>query len=618
MSKTLSARLLALLLGSGLTLAAVAEPLARTEKQYRLAAWHFYQDDYYQALLQLSLAPQDPAKASLLTAGLLLQLDMPFATAALLKTLLDEQSLGGTLPRQLRNIALLQYSRYLLEQQQNTAATRYLNQLSPPLAELAGEAELLKQLLNWPASQTTDPEVFDRLAGQRELPYVVINHILALRQQQQPEQALSLLAKLNNELQPPQQTGFWSQLFSWGGPAPLLNDNTERQALADYLQLLQAGLLVDQGQWADAQRVLRNFASNSVLTLAAMTLYRDILTENRQIPTLLAVLQQLIARYPYAVASWLAAHQLGNQFERALAQQDALAAYRWADQYYQQQLADNSEHARPVNLTALAKSDTLTGWQRYQLRQQPALFHMSSQLQGLQQLQQLQQQRLNRLENLAEVVRFKLAQQRQLLDTALPGLTARQQALQWQAEQLSSQIAAAKSQPMAQQLWLDPAEQDFARWQTTISKAQQRVEALTAAGRDVSSARVRLERLTGILQWHYQYNRAERHWQLSKQQQQLTAELTDIEQALARLTQLDGKTERLLLQQQQLATLTDRESRFARMLATEQQQMLARLNSSLAQLQQAEREQLLELRRLNTQAIARVMEQLLLTSQEGH
>ncbi|MDX1538320.1 hypothetical protein [Arsukibacterium sp.] len=616
LSIKLTSRLLLSMLGACLLLPAAAEPLQRTEKQYRLAAWHFYQDDYYQALLQLAMAAESPAKASLLQAGLLLQLDMPVATAALLQTLLDDQTLSGKLPRQLRNVALLQYSRYLFGQQQTELAKQYLNQLNPPLDELAGQAELLNQLLNWPAIATSDTDVFKRLAGHSELPYVVINQILALRQQQQPEQALALLGELNDRLQPDTQVGFWLQLFRWRWSDPLLNDSSERQALADYLQLLQAGLLVDQLQWADAQQLLSDFASNSVLTLPAMTLYRDVLTENRQIPTLLSVLQQLIARYPYARASWLAAHQLGNQFERALAQQDALAAYRWADQYYQQQLADNNGHARPVTLGQLAEPSTLSGWQQYQLRQQAGLFQLSNQLDGLQQLHQLQQQRLSRLDNLSDVVRFKLAQQQQLLTTALPALTARQQALQLQAEQLTSAIANAKAQPMAQQLWLDDSEQNYAQLQLMLSNARGRVEALTAAGRDVSQAKERLNRLAGILQWHYQYNRAERDWQLSKQQQQLTAQLSRSEQALARLTRLDGKTERLLAQQQQLAILTEQESRFATALAARQQLLLAQLNNDLQQLRLAERGQLLEMRRLNTQAIARVIEQLLLTSQE--
>lgn len=606
----------ALLLTACLPLSTTAEPLVRSEKQYRLAAWHFYQDDYYQALLQLALAPQDAAKASLLQAGLLLQLDMPAATATLLQQLLDDQTLSGQLPRQLRNIALLQFSRFLHEQQHPEQARNYLNQLTPPLEQLAGQAELLQQLLSWPTIKADDSDVFNRLADQTELPYVVINQILALRQQQQPEQALLLLEQLSGGLQGDAPAGFWLQLFRWGAPSQLMNESSERQALADYLQLLKAGLLVDQLQWADAQQVLSEFASNSVLTLSAMTLYRDVLTENRQIPALLTVLQQLIVRYPYAPASWLAAHQLGNQFERALAQQDALAAYRWADQYYQQQLAANTDHASLVSAGQLNSPAGLSGWQQYQLRQQTTLFQLNTQLSALQQLQQLQQQRLAQLASLGGVVQAKLAQQQQLLTAALPTLTAKQQALQLQVEHLTSVIANAAGEPMAQLLWLDDKEQNFSQLQRMLSRAEERMTALTDAGRDVSQAATRLVRLRGILHWHYQYNKADRRWQLTKQQQQLAKELAKINDALGRLTSMDGKTERLLAQQQQLQKLTAQESQFSAKLAAQQQQLLAGLNKGLQQLRQAEREQLLEMRRLNTQAIARVMEQLLLTSQE--
>lgn len=215
------------------------------------------------------------------------------------------------------------------------------------------------------------------------------------------------------------------------------------------------------------------------------------------------------------------------------------------------------------------------------------------------------------------MVQIKLVQQQQLLTSTLPGLTAKQQQLQQQAAQLNSFIAAAAQQPMAGQLWLDDTEQHFAQLQRMLGRAEERVAALTAAGRDVSQAAERLSRLRGILQWHYHYNSAERRWQLTKQQQQLTAELSRINDALVRLTRLDGKTERLLSQQQQLATLTNRENQFTAGLATQQQQLLAQLNKELQQLRQAERAQLQEMRRLNTQAIARVMEQVLLTTQEG-
>tara|TARA_B100001059_G_scaffold76660_1_gene74206 strand:+ start:35367 stop:37238 length:1872 start_codon:yes stop_codon:yes gene_type:complete len=618
LSSTLMKRLImTLLLGSGVLLPAAAEPLLQSEKQYRLAAWHFYQDDYYQALLRLSMAPEDAAKASLLQAGLLLQLDMPAATASLLKQLLDDQTLSGKLPRQLRNIALLQFSRYQFEQQQPEQARHYLKQLTAPLDELTGQAELLQQLLSWPAATSADTGVFDRLAGQSELPYVVINQILALRQQQQPGPALALLTRLRSQLQGESQPGFWQRLFSWGAAKPILERDDERQALADYLQLLQAGLFVDQLQWADAQLVLSEFASNSVLTLSAMMLYRDVLTENRQIPELLAVLQQLIARYPYAPASWLAAHQLGNQFERALQQQDALAAYRWADQFYQQQLLANNEHARLVQLPQLTSADTLSGWQQYQLRQQASLFQLNNQLSSLQQLQQLQKHRLSKMARLAEVVQIKLDQQQQLLTSSVPGLTAKQQSLQQQSAQLASLIAKAQQQPMARHLWRDDTEQEYAQLQRMLNRAQDRVITLTAAGRDVSDAEIRLARLHGILQWHYQYNSAERNWQLSKQQQQLSAQLNAVAVALGRLSSLDGKTEHLLLRQQQLATLTVQENQFSAELTQQQQQLLGQLNHGLQQLRLQEREQLLEMRRLNTQAIARVMEQVLLSSQEA-
>ena len=218
---------------------------------------------------------------------------------------------------------------------------------------------------------------------------------------------------------------------------------------------------------------------------------------------------------------------------------------------------------------------------------------------------------------LAEVVQIKLDQQQQLLIRSVPDLTAKQQALQEQAGQLAARISETQQQPMAQHLWLDDTEQNYAQLQRMLSRAQDRVTALTAAGRDVRDAEIRLMRLRGILQWHYQYNRAERHWQLGKLQQQLTTQLKAVDIALNRLNALDGKTEHLLRRQQQLTALTTQENQFTAAVAQQQQQLLGQLNHGLQQLRLQEREQLLEMRRLNTQAIARVMEQVLLSSQEA-
>ncbi|MCF4008181.1 hypothetical protein L1N97_02140 [Rheinheimera sp. UJ63] len=598
--------------------AQATESLLQTEKQYRLAAWYFYRDDEYQALLHLSLAPEPAAKARLLQAGLFLQLDMPAATAALLEQLLAEQTLSGALPQELRNVALLQFSQYQFEQQQPEQARFYFAKLTAPLLQLTGQATLLQQMLTWPNITPFDDKVFQQLAGQAELPYVVINHILALRQQQKSAQALPLLARLNTALSKPATLSFWQQLFREPSTAMGSDDRVERDALADYLLLLKAGLLVDEKRWAEAQQVLRGFASNSVLTLPAMTLYRDVLIENRQIPVLLAVLQQLITRYPLAPASWLAAHQIGMQLELTFEQQQALAAYRWAEQYYQRQLTANAGYLVPVTAEQLANPDTLTPWQFYQLRQQAALYQLNRQLDAVAQLQQQQQQRLARLTHLTEVVQSKLLQQQQLLTQALPRLTAKQQGLQAQNAALAETIRQAQTEPMAQLLWLNDGEQAFSQQQQMLTRASRRLQQLAADGRDMTAENARLQRLKGLLTWHYQQNSAERRYQLAQLQQQLAAELQQIDSGIQRLTALEGKTTRLLAQQQQLTQSMANEQGFSVLLAEQQQQLLRSLNQALQQQRLAEREQLMALQRLNTQAIARLMEQVLLSTEEAN
>ena len=171
---------------------------------------------------------------------------------------------------------------------------------------------------------------------------------------------------------------------------------------------------------------------------------------------------------------------------------------------------------------------------------------------------------------------------------------------------------------MAQLLGLNDTEQALSQQQQMLTRATQRLQQLAADGRDMTAENARLQRLNGLLTWQYQQNSADRRYQLVLLQQQLTAELQQIDSGIQRLAALDGKTIRLLAQQQQLTQGMGNEQRFSEALSQQQQQLLVSLNQALQQQRLAEREQLMALQRLNTQAIARLMEQVLLSTEEAN
>lgn len=580
-----------------------------TEKHYRQAAWQFYLQQPAIALETLQLAPQHDARTRLLEAGLYLQLEMPQHAATILEQLLADNSVSdNALPASLRNIALLQFARYQLEVGNKAAAKAYLSQVSMTQDQrYIGQQQLLTQLINWPDIDIPPAPEFDLLGQEAEMPYIISNQALALSKRQ-PELAQEWLKQLSKRLGTGHEQGFWQQLFSgiWlpyvppkGFDYPL----AEHVALADYIQLTQAQLYIEQNELAAADAILSQFGRDSVLSNSALELYRQILTEQRHIPTLLAVLQQQIKQQPFSLTAWQAATRIGEQFERALQQHDALAAYRWADDYYQQQQSAIVQQAQPLQVSQLPSK--LSRWQQLQISSDSGLNRLQQDILALQHQLNDAPQRQQRLARLLQVVSYKLTQQQQLLSEQLPSLTARRQQLAEQFDNLQLHIANDLAQPMALFLWQGQGYQQLA----TVQRARQRLEQLQQAPQiNTTTQAKRLAKLDAILQWQFNYDRADRRWQLKKQQQQLAAQLAVLDGKLQQLQQQGNSTAQLQQQQQQLQQLTLQQQQLNMSLLSKQQQLLAQLNQHLQQLRQQQFVQLQQLQRHNKEALARVME----------
>ncbi|WP_397471760.1 hypothetical protein [Rheinheimera sp.] len=618
MVKRLSCALLLLLpplVQAAASAQAAATPATIAEKHYRQAAWAFYLQQPAQALETLQLAPQHDARTRLLEAGLYLQLSMPQHAIALIDTLLSDTAASpGALPQALKNVALLQFARYQLEQGNKTPARDYLKQvqITDDNAWL-GQQLLLEQLINWPDITLPPAPEFERLRHQPEMPYIISNQALVLAQTDHSDTALDWLAQIRQQLKTSEGQGFWQLLFSgqWhllSEPDGFIYPSAEHEALSDYVALTQAQLHIQRQEFAAADAILSNFAADSVLNRNALQLYSHILTEQRHVPALLAVLQQQIRLQPFSHTAWLAATRIGEQLERVLQVDDALGAYRWADQYYVQQAQQMQQQARPVEVGQLQQG--LSAWQQLQISNDSQLFHLQQDILSVQQHLTAAAQRQLRLAQLQDVTNLKLTQQRQLLSSRLPQLRQQRDALQQQFSQLQQQISAAEQQPMPLSLWQGEPYQQLQR----LDRAEQRLAVLQQHQQPLQNYPQRLNRLRGLLQWQYSNSAAERRWQRQKQLQQTAGVLEQLELQMAALARQGNKTERLQQVQQRLTQLSNHQQQLNLALLSKQQQLLAELNQQLQQRLQQQLATLNDLQRHNKESMARVMERVLLSS----
>ncbi|HEY0921253.1 hypothetical protein [Rheinheimera pacifica] len=587
----------------------MAEPVSPSEKHYRQAAWAFYQQQPATALEALQLAPQQNGRTRLLEAGLYLQLAMPQHAATALEQVLAQPADDNAVPKALKNIALLQFARYQLELGNKTAARQYLEQVNITAdGAWRGQQQLLSQLIHWPDISVPPQPDFVSLADQPEMPYVISNQALVLAKQQ-PQQALNWLARLQQQFVTPAEQGFWQQLFSgrwslFSRPDGFVYPDDEKQALDDYLQLTQAQLHIQLQDYAAADAILANFGRDSVLSSNALELYSYILTEQRHIPALLAVLQQQIRQQPFSSTAWQAATRIGEQLERALQPDDALAAYNWADNYYQQQYQLINQQANPLQVQQVVQG--ASQWQQLQLTNDNNLYRLQQDIIALQQQLTAAPERQQRLTSLQQTAEFKLNQQQQLLSSQLPQLSARRQQLQGEFAAIQQQISALTDNSLPQALTQGKLHQQVSR----LQRAEQHLQQLPPAQADTYSRR--LTRLRGLLQWQYYEDNAAQQYRLNRLQQQISTALTELDSRLQALRQQGTQTDRLRRQQQRLTELSAQQQQLNLALLSQQQQLLAQLNQRLQQHRQQDIARLQQLQRHNKESLARVMELVLL------
>ncbi|HAT43117.1 MAG TPA: hypothetical protein DCS87_15520 [Rheinheimera sp.] len=578
------------------------------EQAYRQAAWFFYQEKPYDALLQLDLAPTADPRSDLLKGGLLLQIGLPKQAADLMQQILQRQQ--DALPEDVRQYALLQYSRYLLNRGDKTAAKQYAQNIVANPA-VKGVQQQLLQMLDWPDIQIPAEPDFDQLDGHPEMPYVIMNQIQALAAKGDIDRALAWQEQLSSQLDNAVDPWFWQRWFGFT-PVWQRQDDNETTAVLQYLQLLRAQLFVRKQDYPSAQAVLSEFPLQSPLNQLALETYAEVLAKSGQTGPLLGVYQQQLQQHPFALSSWRAATNIGLTLEKTGQKAQALAALQWAERYFDSQISQNKA-LQPLTIEAL-EQQKFTPWQSFQFKQDKTLFTLKTDLLAMKQLTLLAPEQLKRIQHLQKVVAIKLQQQTDLLHGKLPELSAQLATLEQQYQQLHTELVAVPKQTYPNR-WLP---EQLYKQQQTLDKAAVRLSQLSAAQQqgavvkvDVAKQQHRLNTLQGLAKWQYASSQSDTLWQLKKQQQQLQQLLPQLRNRIGILQAAQDATPRLKSQQQRLAELNAQQQALVNGINQAQQQLLAELNQQLQQRADKQLAQLLQLSRRNKQALARLMEEQL-------
>jgi len=275
------------------------------DKYYRQALFYYFQGNSSAALTEVARAElrlgELSETSSLFKAGL--QLSLGLRSKAVQSLLAFKQKYLNANTKQSQNakelllIALLSLSEQFIAQGKMIQAQEILANISSVSARYYSQYAMLSQLAYWPEevdlvevhieaqdssrnvnnSNKESPEINDGLFS----PYIQLNNSLRYIEQEQFEQAITLLKTLKESTWFAAELTFWQALFSadfFSSTTPSLNDGQEIQkrqssAINDYASLLLAQIYVQQNQFELAFFELKAFPQHNPYSESALYLF---------------------------------------------------------------------------------------------------------------------------------------------------------------------------------------------------------------------------------------------------------------------------------------------------------------------------------------------------------
>ena len=568
MRRIMRRQILPLLLAFGFVIihSANADDTAPTSAQdlrYGVVLYHFFQDEYFQALTELMLGAErgdmlhHAEFAQLLRGGISLSYGMNAQATDIFEQLLAQHP-----QPEVRDRAWFYLGKSYYERGENDVASTMLNRSGPYLsAALMHERDYLRANIALKRGDLTNG-VLPAVTGDAEAvnpwqPYVLFNRGALQSTQGNAQDASSTFAQL--------------------AALPLVEE--EHKALRDRAFTAAGYTQLGAGETQLALDSFRQVRLNSPFSDKALLGYGWAAAQLKDFPLALQPWQELNQRSLLLPAVQEGLLAVPYAYEQLNAPALALQEYERAEQLYLQEIARIDAATQTLQSTSLlnlwldaeAKQEWLSRNAELPVTPQlPYLEHLLA-LNSIQEiLRDLSD--LGVLQNYLNDWRDRLV----ALDTAQHlQHQRRQQALQTRPEQmLAERFAALQQQRDAIAASLREAEQkgdgsllmdakDLAVAER-LERARKRIETLRAQGHDVAAAQQTYARYRGLLLWRVQEQFAARRWQLTKQLRGLDTQLAKAQvdnnylAALVERARTPEQGERIAALDSRLATILQR------------------------------------------------------------
>lgn len=339
-------------------------------KFYQRALYYYFQRDYVGALniisqSKLRLGSLDQT-SRLFEAGLQIKIGLQEKAMKNLLSLINTRNEGDTKnedsnnsaekqlssskytidTEQLLVLALLSLAEQFINQGQFIQAQQSLAKITKITSRHYQQYHVLSQLAYWPEKPTlllpltTENSENNKGTNTNNIveysPYIQLNEALRFIENNDFEQAITLLEIIKDKQWQAPENSFFQTLFSTD--KQLIGDQADAklqdQAINDYAQLLLANAYAQQEKYKKVYYELENFPQQSPYTESALFLFAFSAQQIKQHITALSLLTLLHEQYPYTTLGWQASLLMAKEITNQKGLMKGWEAYEAAEIFY--------------------------------------------------------------------------------------------------------------------------------------------------------------------------------------------------------------------------------------------------------------------------------------------
>jgi hypothetical protein len=339
-------------------------------KFYQRALYYYFQRDYVGALniisqSKLRLGSLDQT-SRLFEAGLQIKIGLQEEAKKNLLSLINTRNEANTKNKNSKNsvenqlssskytidteqllvLALLSLAEQFINQGQFIQAQQSLANITQIMPRYYQQYYVLSQLAYWPEKPTlllpsiTINSENNKGTNANSLveysPYIQLNEALRFIENNDFEQAITLLEIIKNKQWQAPDNSFFQSLFSIDKQfiGEQANTKLQDQAIDDYAQLLLASVYAQQEEYKKVYYELENFPQQSPYTESALFLFAFSAQQIKQHTTALSLLTLLHEQYPYTPLGWQANLLMAKEITNQKGLVKGWEAYEAAELFY--------------------------------------------------------------------------------------------------------------------------------------------------------------------------------------------------------------------------------------------------------------------------------------------